>query len=228
MFRRGDVEAARGTARLRIPASQAEELTAENISMPEAWKKGGWDPRELLNQRLELSFTPGGKLEAELTKGATSPAAWDAEVGLYTVDAPAAKVVVGRCTGKTTRLGGAEFDVKSNALQFAVLTLNAADGQPLARSHRLLLAAAGNVENTGMSWNADHTSVGTRWGSAPTICEGIAARVTFTTASRSVKVHALDGAGARTGEVPSTLSEGRLAFDIGPRFKTLWYEIVAE
>ena len=121
-----------------------------------------------------------------------------------------------------------EFDVKANPRNFAVLTLNAADGQPLTRSGRLLLVAAGNVENTGMGWNADHTSVGARWGQAPTICEGIAGRVFLTTAAKSAKVHALDGAGARAAGVPATLSGGRLSFDIGPRFKTLWYEIVLE
>ena len=147
---------------------------------------------------------------------------------LYTVDAPAAKAVVGRCTGRTTRLDGAEFDVKANPRNFAVLTLNAADGQPLARSRRLLLAAAGNVENTGMGWNADHTSVGTRWGSAPTICEGIAARVTLATTAKSAKVYALDGGGTLAAEVPASLAGGKLSFDIGPRFKTLWYEIVVE
>jgi hypothetical protein len=228
MFRRGDVEAARGTARLTIPAAQAEELTADNVSMSEAWEKAGLATGEMLTHRLELRFAPGGKLEAEVSKQAGSTVAWDAEAGLYTVNAPAAKAVVGRCTGRTTKLDGAEFDVKANPHNFAVLTLNAADGQPLARSGRLLLVAAGNVENSGMGWNADHTSVGTQWGRAPTLCEGIAARITLSTGAKSAKVHALDGAGARAGEVPESLSGGRLSFDIGPRFKTLWYEIVVE
>jgi hypothetical protein len=92
----------------------------------------------------------------------------------------------------------------------------------------VLLAAVGTAENTSMGWNADLTSVGTKWGSAPTICEGIAARITLSTAARNARVHALDGAGARIGEVPATLLGGKLAFDIGPRFQTLWYEIVAE
>jgi hypothetical protein len=153
---------------------------------------------------------------------------WDVEAGLYTVDAPAAKVVVGRCPGKTTKLGGVEFDVKANARNFAVLTLNAADGQPLAQSRRVLLAAAGNVENTGMGWNADQTSVGTKWGSAPTLCEGIAAQIALNTAAKRVKVYALDGAGAQATEVPVALGEGRLTFDIGPRFRTLWYEVLLE
>jgi hypothetical protein len=135
---------------------------------------------------------------------------------------------VGRCTGKTTVLAGAEFEVQANSRNFAVLTLNAVDGQPLDRSSRLLLVAAGNVENTGMGWNTDHTSVGTQWGRAPTICEGIAAKVTVTMAAKAARVHALDGNGARAGEVPAKLVAGKLSFEIGPRFKTLWYEIVVE
>jgi len=228
MFRRGDVEAARGSARLAIPAGQAEELTADNVSMSEAWKKAGVTASNILDRRLELRFTRGGKLEAELTKATASPVAWDMAAGLFTVDAPSAKAVVGHCTGKTTKLDGAEFDVKANPRDFAVLTLNAVDGQPLGRSTRVLLVAAGNVENTGLGWNTNHTSVGTQWGRAPTLCEGIAARVTLTTGARKPRVHALDGSGARTVEVPASLAGGRLSFDIGPRFKTLWYEIVVE
>jgi len=228
MFRRGDVEAARATARLRIPAAQVEQLTAENFSMSDAWTKSGLSTSNLLTHRFELAFTSGDKLEAQFRKASASPIAWDVEAGLYTVDAPAAKAVVGHCTGKTTKLGGVEFDVKSNPRNFAVLTLNAVDARPLAQSRRLLLTAAGNVENTGMGWNADHTSVGTRWGSAPTVCEGIAARVTLTNGARTARVHALDGTGARAAEVPATLAAGRLSFDIGPQFKTLWYEIVLE
>ena len=228
MFRRGDVGAASGTALLTIPAGKAEELTAENISMSEAWRKGGISTNDFLTHRLGVRFTQSGKLEANVSKQSGSAVAWNAEAGLYTVDAPTAKAVVGRCTGKTTRLDGAEFEVKSNPRNFAVLTLNAADGRPLEKSARVLLTAVGNVENTGMGWNADHTSVGTKWGSAPTICEGIAGRVALKTGAKLAKVHALDGAGARVGDVPATVSGGQLAFEIGPRFKTLWYEIVLE
>jgi hypothetical protein len=46
--------------------------------------------------------------------------------------------------------------------------------------------------------------------------------------SKSAKVHALDGKGTRAGEVPASLAGGKLSFDIGPRFKTLWYEVAAE
>jgi hypothetical protein len=228
MFRRGDVEALRSTARLAIPIAQVEEFTAENLSLAAAWKQAGVPTIALLTHRFELRFTAGGKLEADLSPAASSPVSWDGKAGLYTVDAPAAKAVVGHCTGRTTTLEGAEFHVKTNARNFAVLTLNAMDGQPLDRSRRLLLVAAGNVENTGMGWNTDHTSVGAQWGRAPTLCEGITANVTLTLAAKTARVHALDGNGARAEEVPAKFAAGKLSFEIGPRFKTLWYEIVVK
>jgi Beta-galactosidase len=228
MFRRGEVEALSGTARLQIPAPQVEQLTADNISMADAWKQAGLTTEDIISHRLALRFTPGGKLGAEISKNAPSPVSWDTAAGIYTLDVPAAKAVVGRCTGRTTSLKGVDFEVRTNSPNFAVLTLNAVDDRPVAQSSRMLLVAAGDVENTGMGWNADHTTVGTQWGRAPTICEGIEARVAIDTRAKAARVYVLDGDGAHAGEVPSTLSAGKLAFKIGPQFKTLWYEIVAE
>jgi hypothetical protein len=205
-----------------------EELAAERVSMGDAWTKAGVEPCDLLVRRWTVSFTRGGKLCADQTRTSGSQIAWDTEAALYTVDAPAAKAVVGRCAGKTTRLDGVEFEVKSNERNFAALTLSAMDDRPVAQSRRLLLAAAGNVENTGMDWNAGHTSVGSHWGQMPTVCEGIAAKIAVATQLKSAKVFALDGSGARAGEVPSALADGRLTFEIGPQFRTLWYEIAAE
>ena len=228
MFRRGDVLPAGGTARLVLSARQAEDFTADNISMPEAWKNGGLATSNILTHRLELSFMPVGKPEVAVTETSGSPLAWDTENGLYTVNTPATKAVIGRCTGKTTGLDGVEFDVKANPHNFAALTLNAVDGQPLDRSGRLLLTAAGNVENSDMVWNANQTSVGTHWGHAPTVCEGIAAKVTLNTQAKSAKVYALDSAGRRAGEVPAVMNDGKISFNIGAQFKTLWYEVITK
>jgi hypothetical protein len=50
----------------------------------------------------------------------------------------------------------------------------------------------------------------------------------LTTAAKAARIQALDGNGERAGEVPTTLAAGKLCFEIGPQFKTLWYEIVVE
>jgi len=226
MFRRGDVGALPGTARLTIPAQEAEVFTADNVSMADVWKKAGVATGDMVTRRLELRFASRGKTEAQVSGPRRSPVAWDADAPIYTVDAPAAKAAVGR--PKATKLEGAEFEVSANPNNFAALTLNAVDGKPVGKSGRLLLVAVGNVENTDMGWNADHTSVNTKWGHAPTICEGIAARIALDTTAKHAQVYALDGSGAHTAEVPVTLASGKLSFEIGPRFKTVWYEIVTQ
>jgi len=68
-----------------------------------------------------------------------------------------------------------------------------------------------------MGWNADHTSVGTRWRSAPTMREGLAARVTLATVSKSAQAYVLDGGRAYGGEVPVSPVGGQLSFEYRTR-----------
>lgn len=229
MMRRGDVAVARSEARLDIPTKSVEKLTTERISMTKAWQDSGIAPRDILSQRLSVRFIDGDTMRIQKEGDDTvSQIAWDTDAAVYTVDAPAAKALVGRCTDQTTKLEDLEFAVKANSRNFAALALNAVDGKAVSQSQRLLLTAMGNVENTDMIWNEDHTTLGQKWGKAPTICESIAATVTLTTRAASIQVHALNGAGERIGEVPTKISEGKLRFEIGPQYQTVWYEIVGQ
>ncbi len=107
---------------------------------------------------------------------------------------------------------------------FAAMTLTAMDQKPVTQSRRLLLTLVGKVENQGMVWNADRTSVGDQWGHGPVMAEGIPATVTLKT-NAARHVWALDVTGHRAREVPATHTGGALTFTVGPQFKTLWYEI---
>jgi hypothetical protein len=228
MFRRGDIEPATGLARLSIPTGKVEELTANNVSMLDAWKQAGLTTANILTHRLELCFDSDSPLKAMFSEKHGSSASWNSDASLYMVDSRAVKVVVGNCTGRSTQMKDVEFEIKANARNFAVLTLNTVDRQSIPQSRRMLLTVVGNVENTGMGWNADHTSVGTKWGTPPTICEGISGRMKLASNSRTAKVYALNGTGERAGEVPATITTGHLAFDFGPQYRTLWYEIACE
>ena len=231
MFRRADVTPATGQLLLTIPAVQVEDMSAQGVTMADAWKQTGVNLSESIGRRLGVRFGSASDMatpQSSRTGETGSAIAWDSAAKLYTVDAPAAKAVVGRCTGEIVQLSDAKFEVKTNARYFAVLTLNAVDGKPLANSKHLLMVAAGNVENTGMGWNTTQTSVGNHWGHGPTLCEGIGAKVTMTTSAKSVKVFALTGSGSTAGEVPATISNGKLTFEISAKYKTLWYEITAQ
>jgi hypothetical protein len=132
--------------------------------------------------------------------------------------------MVGFVGGRKLALGGWEVEVAKKG-RFAALTLSALDGRPAERSRSLLLTAVGRVENAGMGWNAERTSVGNRWGKGPVRAEGIAGTVALKTRAGSATVYALDGTGKRRGKVAARVAEGRLVFRIGPEHRTLWYEI---
>ena len=142
----------------------------------------------------------------------------------YVVDSAGAVSIVGYVGGKTIGLtsGAVTFPAFSN--NFAAVTLTPMDQKPLVHSRRLLLTLAGKIENQGMGWNADRTSVGSQWGHGPTVAEGIPATVMLKT-DAAHHVWALDGTGHRTQSVPATFANGSLTFTVGPQFQTLWYEV---
>jgi hypothetical protein len=97
------------------------------------------------------------------------------------------------------------------------------DDRPLADSGRMLLVLMSRVENQGMEWNEDRTSVGHKWGTGPTIVENIPATLHIPPRDDLV-AYALDGTGTRTAKV--TPIDG--VFTFGPQNRTVWYELAAE
>jgi len=89
---------------------------------------------------------------------------------------------------------------------------------------KLLLTLVGKVENQGMGWNADRTSVGDQWGQGPTLAEGIPAAVSLKTDGPRT-VWALDGTGKHSQRVPAAYANGSLTFAAGPEYRTVWYAV---
>ncbi len=85
----------------------------------------------------------------------------------------------------------------------------------------ILITATGDIANTDMGWkNAEKTTVGRDWGKAPVLVEGPAAKIELPGGGK-FKAWALDERGQRREEIP--VVDGKL--EIGPQFKTLWYEV---
>lgn len=136
-----------------------------------------------------------------------------------TVNAPAARVLVGYVGGRAFTLGDVRIEVAPGTRRgHANVSLVSLDSRPVARSRKLLLTAVARVENRGQRWNADRTSVGRDWGEGPTLAEPV--RATVTLPGRGWRARALDGAGRAKAHV-------KLA---GPRLTTgshgtVWYLI---
>jgi len=108
---------------------------------------------------------------------------------------------------------------------FAAITLSSLDGAPLATSKRILITACGRVENTGQQWNADRTSVGDQWGTAPTLIEPVRAKIILSRPKpEGARLLALDGRGRPAKELPverGPLRGTQIALPGDP--PTLWY-----
>ncbi|MGI5869320.1 MAG: sugar-binding protein [Kiritimatiellia bacterium] len=108
------------------------------------------------------------------------------------------------------------------------ILVTSADGRPIFVSRRLLLVAAGRMQNTGQQYAADPDGAVriSNVGKGPCLVEALRGTVVLGLADPETKsVYALDQAGRRLGKVESNVSGGMLGFDLSPRWRTIWYEI---
>jgi hypothetical protein len=237
LFCRNDMALAKNELRLRVPLeSVAGQMLKSGRWNVGVWSAAGLSRADALTQRLSLNFAgkPSGGASASRppenivnARPTTNAISWETntEKPVFSADSPFSKVMVGFLGGQSVAVGNWLVRAGETPHNFAALTLSALDSQPIEQSRSLLLTAVGRVENIGMGWNADRTSVGDQWGTGPVQCEGISALVTLPSRATSVTVYALDGTGKRKTKVESKLSEGTLTFTIGPAYQTLWYEI---
>lgn len=164
----------------------------------------------------------------------TSELVWDLrrkERGLVTVNAPRSKAVIGYGGGQRFDLSGVIVE-PGPTLQdgWSAITITVMEGEPDAPPSRWLITATGYVENSKMGWkNAEKTSVGKDWGEAPSLVEGIPARLTLPLPAARAEAWALDERGQRKAPVSMQADLGNHAvIALEPQYKTLWYEVSAK
>ncbi len=135
--------------------------------------------------------------------------------------------MIGFCSGQSLRPPGFYMLTRDTSLGgFAVVMLSAADGQALGEPGRYLLTAVSRYTNPGMVWNEQRNSVGTQWGSGPTLCEAVPMRFGVRS-SGSVAVYPLNPDGTRRDPLEVGRGEAGIAIvELGPEHRTLWYEVV--
>ena len=110
----------------------------------------------------------------------------------------------------------------STPYNWGTIILTSMDGEPFEESSKILLVAAGRVENTNMGWDENHKTVGSEWGEAPTIAEGIPARILIEK-TNPFTAFTLDPSGNINEELPVRRSWRKRTVVIGAQYKTLWY-----
>ncbi|HEY7310906.1 MAG TPA: carbohydrate binding domain-containing protein [Gemmataceae bacterium] len=235
LFLRGDLAPAVEETRLGIPEKSVIELMSRNgPDIGSVWNPTGGMWPDALSRRVSVAFVPDRRGFAAVTrhrlaepngKGSLNWRGMGTDQALFTADSPRSKIAIGLLAGQRVGMNGWEMEVAGKPPRFAALALTAKDDRSIARARSLLLTAVGRVENKGVKWNTDRTSVGNHWGEGPSLAEGVSATIKLNTPANKATVHALDTTGKRRGRVNARLADGVLTFTIAPEHKTLWYEI---
>jgi Carbohydrate binding domain len=240
LFVRGDVR----PAREQVVAALSKDKEIDLLRTARAWDlvhagQLGVPKEAALLHRVALA-AEGGKAAKERGEEVPRPAEpryasdtgellWDLSTkgrGVVTVNTAKSKAVIGYGGGQRFDLGGVVIEPGATSQDgWGVVTLTAMEGD-FKGPGRLLVTATGSAENTGMKWkSAAKDSVGRNWGKAPSLVEGVPARITLPVPAAGVGAWALDERGQRRAALAVEASGGRAVIAFGPEQQTLWYEI---
>jgi len=228
LFRRGDVAMAEGELALLLNVESPGELVREHgNSVAPLWAAHGVAPEMALANRLGVVVTEAdhglqGDPAEQQPDAAVRWSAAEDDAGVFVVDTERTKVLLGPIAGRAIELGGVRFEVGETSNGYAAIALTSMDDRPLVESGRMLLVAINRVENQEMGWDEERRTVGREWGHGPPIAEGVPLAVSIA-ARDDLQAWPLDGTGSR-GEA---LGQGG-SFAVGPRHRTVWYEIASE
>ncbi|MBQ4079594.1 MAG: hypothetical protein II596_02830, partial [Thermoguttaceae bacterium] len=162
--------------------------------------------------------------------------------GFFVVDAARCKVFSGFVT-EPTQFDAVKLEIGKTNLDWATVSLVKAknvsgteEKNGVLSKGSYLLTATGELLNTDAVYKIteDNSITSARAfdgdnGKAPSLCEGIPATITLAgLRADGVKVYALDQAGYRAEKIHVANIDGGAVFEIGPEYRTIWYEVVVQ
>ncbi len=226
-FRRGLIAPGTRTATLTLPADAAPDLLVSGRTSPRRlWSDAGVSATLVSTTRLAVRVDPAATaISASRQDGAPGAMSWTPRDPhpVFTVAAPGFRLVAGDVADRTIAVGDLGLAFGRWACGHAVLTAVSLDEHPIANASRVLVSVAARVENQGMGWNADRTSVGKRWGTGPAIAERVP--VTLTLPGAGWRVTPLDGRGRSAGTIPVRSGRGSttMALNAPGTVSSLWF-----
>ena len=142
--------------------------------------------------------------------------------GLVTVETDRTQAMIGFVGGGRKQLPDLAVDVDT---PFCSIVLTSLDGEPLARSRRMLLSATARSRPTGMTWDTKrHTLLS--WGKLPMLIEPVTGTVTLRRrrAGAKLTLTPLDGAAAALAK-PKPGATGGEGTSFALDQPTVWYLI---
>lgn len=146
--------------------------------------------------------------------------------GVVTIDTAKSAGVIGYATNTTYPFMQVSITPHASKQNWSTVNLTVVEGDDFQKARRILITATGYISNTNMTLKDDGrtSALGKGWGNAPAVSEGVSATITLPLLS-GAKAWALDERGQHKTEVPVKTVDGKSVVEIGPEWKTLWYEI---
>jgi hypothetical protein len=185
--------------------------------------------RHAISMRLgseSKSNTPAAAADAAVLRSENGDLTWDTTAHrMLVVTARSAGVVGSVQAGEKLDLGHVQIIPGATQQNWATINATVMDGKDFQHARRILITATGLAENTGMKWkDAEKSTVGADWGTAPSLVEGIAAKIELPFI-KGAKAWALDTQGQRKTEVPLKRTGAHTQLEISSEQQTLWWEI---
>ena len=193
-FLRGDVRPAEKT----VPRSYSAGQVRESLRLPRTERPyftPGFPlsiPLRHATRVASLDGAPPGDFPAGTVnpiESDTKELLWDVtgdKMGVVTVNTARTQALVGFLRARARTLPNLAAAVTND---FCAVVLTSIDGQPLARSRKMLLAVGARVANTGMKWDQKRTSL-LDWGGPPTLIEPVAGTITLRNLAGAAQVEA--------------------------------------
>jgi hypothetical protein len=205
-FLRGDVAPARATVLRSYSVAQVFDSTRLPATGSPYFTPGFplWIPLEHGSRIASLNGVPTAGFEKkprpDPIPADTGQLIWDVSGGgrgSITVDSPRTQARIGFDTTEGKMPANLSVQISN---PFSAIVLTSLDGEPIARSTRMLLITAARVANTGMEWNQGHTGLA-QWGGPPTLIEPVSGHIELRGLFPAMAVMAqpLNGAGLPLG-----------------------------
>jgi hypothetical protein len=248
LFLRGDVRPMEAATKVTFTNDSAREIARTKGPLIDA-THAGVDRRIAMQQRVSVDVGTATSVlqsdHANPPSDAQKPSERSPQTdAFFKIETPNSAALIGFTRGMSFEFGGVRIEPKSewSCIQMTLNPRNFSLNAPVLKpsktastfsfpergntpSQKLLITATARAENTDMRWtNAAHESVGKAWGRAPSLAEGVRAKISFPRNSGRFRAWALDERGLRRAEI--LLRDG--ALEIGPQHRALWYEVATE
>ncbi len=227
LLRRGDVAAAAPTTETLPDRSTWIEAIREKRYIPGADALGA--PRNAALAHWVSAATSSNTVSPALpVVSETGELVWGlngVSGKTVVIDSFRSKGLIGARLGRPYDAHGVGLELTQARNDWGVLLATAMDGRDFSSPGRILVTTLGQEENSDQHWlNAQKTTIGRNFGTAPVRIEGVGARLTLPVPAGRVTAWALDAQGGRKAEVPVS-GTAQATIEVGEQYQTLWYEI---